>query len=134
MTRALLAAMVYFLLVFAAGFALGAVRVMLVVPRLGVFAATLIEIPMVLAVAFLACRWLIDHWQVPPQPALRWAMAAWFLALLALGEWQLGILLFDRSAAQQWAMLASPAGLAGLSAQLLAALLPVILLRHPVRR
>lgn len=134
MTRALLAATLYFLLVFAAGFMLGAVRVMLVVPRLGGFAATLIEIPLMLAVAYFACRLVLDHWQVPPLPELRWAMAAWFVALLALGEWQLGILLFHRSAAQQWATLASPAGLAGLGAQLLAALLPVICGRHPARR
>ncbi len=134
MIRALLAATVYFLLVFAAGFALGAVRVILVVPRLGVFAATLIEIPLMLAVAFLACRLVLDHWQVPPLPVLRWTMATWFVAMLTLCEYQLGILLFDRSAGQQWALLASPAGLAGLGAQLLAALLPVILLRYPVRR
>lgn len=130
MTRALLASTIYFLLVFAAGFALGALRVMLLVPRLGALTATLIEIPLMLTAAFFVCRWVIGRWQVPPLTAQRWAMAVWFVALLAMFEWQLGIRLFDRSAAEQWAMLASPAGLAGLCAQMLAALLPVILRRR----
>jgi hypothetical protein len=126
MSRALLVATIYFVLVFAVGFGLGTVRVMLVVPWLGAFAATLIEIPLMLAFAFFGCRWLLARWQAPPVPAQRWAMALWFLGLLALFEWQLGILLFGRTAAQQWALLASPAGMAGLGAQLIAALMPVI--------
>jgi hypothetical protein len=49
----------YFAVVFAAGFAFGVVRELLITPRVGLFAATAIEAPFMLAVCFLAARWLI---------------------------------------------------------------------------
>jgi len=49
----------YFALVFGAGFALGAVRLLWVAPRLGARAAELIEMPLMLAVVVLAARWLL---------------------------------------------------------------------------
>lgn len=50
------ASMAYFALVFGAGFVLGAIRVTLVVPRIGVRAAELAEVPVMLVVIFLAAR------------------------------------------------------------------------------
>lgn len=51
------AAFVYFAVVFAAGFAFGAVRVPLLVPRLGVRAAELVEMPFLLVAIVLLSRW-----------------------------------------------------------------------------
>ena len=46
----------YFALVFGVGFVLGAIRVSLVVPRIGVRAAEIAEIPVMIVVIFLAAR------------------------------------------------------------------------------
>jgi hypothetical protein len=125
MKRAMIAATVYFLLLFALGFVLGTIRVLAVTPRIGELAATLTEVPLMLTAAYFACRWAIARWHVPSDPAARWAMVLWFLILLLLFETLLGAMLFGRTMAEQWAGLATPAGLVGLSAQIIAALLPV---------
>ena len=122
---ALIAGTVYFLALFALGFVVGALRAMFVAPRFGQLAATGAEAPIMCAAAFFVCRWVIRHGQVPRTSAIRWVMALWFLALLFLFETLLGATLFARTLAEQWAALATPAGLVGLSAQIIAALLPV---------
>ena len=76
----------YFALVFGAGFLLGAFRVLVVVPRLGTRTAELIEAPIMLAVTFLAARWIVRRLAVPPVPARRLAMGAIALALLLAAE------------------------------------------------
>lgn len=125
MTRALTAASAYFLALFTLGFVLGTIRVLFVVPHFGVLAATLAEVPVMLMAAFFACRWTIWRWQVPRTIGSRWAMVLWFLAWLVAFETALGATLFGRSVAEQWAVFATPAGLVGLSAQIIASLLPV---------
>jgi hypothetical protein len=125
MKRAMIAATVYFLALFALGFVLGTIRVLAVAPRIGELAATLAEVPLMLAAAYFTCRWAIARWHVPRDPAVRWAMVFWFLILLFLFETLLGAMLFGRTMAEQWAGLATPVGLVGISAQIIAALLPV---------
>ena len=53
------AACLYFVSVFGAGFVLGFVRVLLLVPRLGVRAAELIEMPVMVMATILAARWVV---------------------------------------------------------------------------
>jgi hypothetical protein len=53
------AGLTYFAIIFGVGFALGAIRILLVVPRVGVRAAELIEEPIMFVVVFLAARWLV---------------------------------------------------------------------------
>lgn len=125
MKRALVAGTVYFLALFALGFLLGTIRVILVAPSVGAFAAVLAEIPIMLTAAFFSSQWTIRRWNVPGAAAIRWAMVLWFLVLLLLFETLLGAMLFGRTVAEQWGSLETPAGLLGLSAQVIAALLPV---------
>ena len=127
MKRALIAATVYFLTLFALGFALGTLRVLFVAPRIGPMTATLAEIPVMLVAALLACRWSMRHWHVAYSAAARWVMVLWFLILLAGCETLFGAVLFGRTIAAQWATLATPPGLLGLSAQVIAALLPLFM-------
>lgn len=54
--RVLKAAAIYFLIVFAAGFVLGLIRVPFLVPRLGARISELLEIPLMLAVVSWAAR------------------------------------------------------------------------------
>lgn len=56
--RALRTAAVYFLLVFSAGFLLGTVRVLWIVPAIGTRAAELLEMPLMLGVVALAARFI----------------------------------------------------------------------------
>ncbi len=126
MKRALIAASAYFLALFALGFVLGTIRVIFVAPRVGELAATIAEVPVMLIAAYFACGWAIRRWQVSPATAIRLAMVPWFLALLFAFEALLGATLFGRSVAEQWTSLRSPAGLVGISAQVIAALLPLI--------
>lgn len=79
----------YFALVFGAGFALGTLRVLLVVPRLGARTAELIEAPVMLAVTFLAARWTVRRLAVPPAWAPRLAMGGIALGLLLAAEFTL---------------------------------------------
>jgi hypothetical protein len=122
---ALFAATVYFLALFATGFAFGTVRVLVVEPRLGALAATASEVPLMLIVAYFICRWTIRRWRVPSTALLRWIMVPWFLILLFLFESLLGTVIFARTLSDQWTSLTTTAGLIGLSAQIISALLPV---------
>ncbi|MEO5494704.1 MAG: hypothetical protein ABIR08_11855 [Sphingomonas sp.] len=124
MKRAVIAT-IFFLALFAWGFVLGTIRVMFVAPRVGQLAATIAEMPVMLVAAFFTSGWSIRHWQVAHGHAVRWTMVVWFLILLAGFETALGATLFGRSLADQWTALATPAGLIGLSGQIVAALLPV---------
>ncbi len=130
MKRALLAASVNFLALFSLGFALGTIRVLVIAPRVGVLAGTIAEVPIMLVAAFWACRWMIRRWRVPSASLARWAMTIWFLVLLLVFETVLGAALFGRTIVQQWAALATTAGLVGLAAQIVAAVLPTLVGRR----
>lgn len=130
MKRALLAATVYFLALFSLGFALGTIRVLFIVPRFGPLAATIAEAPIMLIAAFWACRWSIRRWRVPGAITTRLAMAIWFLVMLFVFETVLGAALFGRTMTEQWAVLATSAGLVGLAAQVIAALFPTMVGRR----
>jgi hypothetical protein len=56
-TDILITALVYFGVVFAAGFQLGTIRVLLLEPRIRAFVATLREAPFLLGAIVLAARW-----------------------------------------------------------------------------
>ncbi|MGC1469258.1 MAG: hypothetical protein WA793_07735 [Sphingorhabdus sp.] len=121
----MIAGTVYFLILFALGFVLGTIRVLIIAPRLGELAATSAEIPVMLIAAYFTCRRTMHHWHVPHTALTRGIIALWFLILLVLFETLLGKILFGRTMAAQWAVFATPAGLLGLSAQIIAATLPV---------
>jgi hypothetical protein len=124
------AATIYFLALFALGFVLGTIRVLLVAPQIGELGATLVEVPVMLGAAFFLCRWVVRSWRLSPDLVARGAMVVWFLALLVLFETLLGIGLFGRTLGEIWSGLATPAGLVGLAAQLIAALLPLFVGRR----
>jgi hypothetical protein len=130
MKRTLIPGTVYVVLLFAIGFVLGACRVMFVVPVIGQLWATVAEIPIMLMAAFFLCRWVMLRWNVPTDVSHRLQVAIWFLALLLLFETTVAALLFGRSFVDQWAALLEPAGLVGLSGQLAAAVLPLMVGRR----
>jgi hypothetical protein len=87
------AGLAYFALVFGAGFALGAVRVPLLVPRLGVRLAELIEMPLMFVAIVLAARFVIRRFDVPATASARLAMGGLAWVLLVAAELVLAALL-----------------------------------------
>ncbi|KPF80507.1 hypothetical protein IP88_00010 [alpha proteobacterium AAP81b] len=133
MQRALIAGTAYFAALFALGFVLGAIRVTLVVPQLGMLGATAVEAPIMLAAGWWLCRRTVRHWRVPEALAPRATMALWFVLLLFVVAAMMGLALFWRSLADQGAQLATSAGALGLAAQLVTALFPLVVRAAPAR-
>jgi len=70
------AGVLYFALVFGAGFVLGTVRTIWVVPRVGTRTAELMETPIMLVVTIVAARWTVLRLAVPSVPSARLGMGA----------------------------------------------------------
>jgi hypothetical protein len=87
------AAILYFALVFGAGFVLGIMRTLWLVPRVGERTAELVETPLMVIVVFLAARSIVGRMNVLTL-AQRLEIGALALLLLLLAE--LGVVLFLR--------------------------------------
>ena len=94
MMQAVKAGALYFALVFGAGFVLGTVRTLWVVPRLGTRTAELLEMPIMLVVAIVAARWIILRLGVPFTLSARLGMGGVALALMLVAEF--GLMLWLR--------------------------------------
>jgi hypothetical protein len=126
MTRIITAALAYFVTVFGLGFALGALRVLVVIPRIGETAAVLLEVPVMLAASWIAAGWCVRRFAVPPAVSARLAMGFLAFALVMLAELALAVLLFGQSPARYFATYRHLAGAVGLAAQLGYALFPAL--------
>lgn len=82
-------ALAYFALAFCAGFALGTVRVLWLVPRFGVRASELAEAPLMLLVVFFAARWVVKQFEVPLAATARLGIGLIALGLLLTFEFSL---------------------------------------------
>ena len=80
------AGVVYFALVFGAGFILGTIRTLWVVPRIGTRTAELMEMPIMLAVTIVAARWTVLHLSVPMMWSARIEMGCLALVLMLIAE------------------------------------------------
>jgi len=77
---------IYFALVFGAGFVLGTIRTLWVVPRFGTRMAELMETPIMLAVTIVAARWTVLHLSVPMMWSARLEMGCMALVLMLIAE------------------------------------------------
>ena len=87
--QVLKAGVLYFALVFGAGFLLGPMRILLLVPRVGERAAELMEAPVMLAVIYLAARWIVRRFALQPHPLKGLAVGLLALVLLLSAEFSL---------------------------------------------
>ncbi|MFI5058526.1 MAG: hypothetical protein ACHQLQ_10080 [Candidatus Acidiferrales bacterium] len=84
----------YFALVFGAGFALGTIRTLWVVPSVGIRKAELMEEPLMLVITFLAARWVVRRLSLPPRALTQLGMGMVGLGFLVAAE--LGFVLWLR--------------------------------------
>ena len=87
--RILKAGVLYFALVFGAGFVLGPIRILWIVPRFGTRMAELMEAPIMLLVTILAARWIVRRFALPPSPSSRTGMGCIALGLMLVAEFTL---------------------------------------------
>lgn len=127
MPQAILAGLVYFVTVFAAGFALGTLRVLVLAQSLGETASVILELPLILLISWFACRWIVVRFAVPATFPARFVMGLVALSLLLAAEAMLGIYGFGRTLAEHLARYANTPELLGLAGQILFALFPLLL-------
>jgi hypothetical protein len=87
--QVLKAGVLYFFLVFAAGFILGPMRILWLVPHVGTRAAELLEMPVMLAVMICAARWIVRRRAAAFPPGHLLAMGLFALVLLLGSEFTL---------------------------------------------
>ncbi len=125
MVRSLVAGAVYFVIVFAFAFAFGALRVTVLAPAVGPVWATLIELPFVLSVSWVACRFLVRRCGIRGLP-MAMGMAATALMLLIGAETAFSLLVFGQSIDALVASYQTPQGVIGLLGQLAFGIFPIV--------
>jgi len=84
--RLIKAGVLYFAFVFGAGFVLGPIRILWVVPQFGTRIAELLEAPVMFVVIIVAARWIVRRLAVPCKLSSRLAMGCGALGLLLIAE------------------------------------------------
>lgn len=125
MTSALRAGVAYFALVFAVGFVLGTLRVLVLERHLGQTGSMAVELPIMLLVSWSLCGWLLERFSVGSSWEHRLAMGGVAFALLMVAELGLSVLAFGRSLAQHLESYRSWGQVLGLAAQLAFAAFPL---------
>ncbi len=127
---AIIAGAVYFAIVFAIGFILGTIRVLLLAPSFGETSAVLIETPFILTASWITCGFVIRKLSVPAALPARIIMGAVALAMLLLAETVLGVAAFGQTLNGIIAHYGTAAGALGLAGQIVFAAFPVIRARR----
>lgn len=132
--RPIKAGLAYFALVFGTGFVLGALRVSLLVPRLGERTAELIEMPFMFAVILFAARFVIRRFAISAAISVRLGTGLLALGLLLAAELSLAVALQHRSL---WDYVASRDPVSGsvyLAMLVLFAVMPILVERADMTR
>lgn len=123
------ASLLYFAMVFGAGFVLGPVRVLVLEPRIGPLAAILCEAPFLLTAIVLAARWAPRAARVDPRRHALLLIGLGALALQQSADVSVGLLLRGMSLAEQFARLATTEGRIYLALLVLFAAMPLLVNR-----
>jgi hypothetical protein len=118
------AATTYFACVFAAGFVLGTIRTLIIAPQMGDLAATVLELPAMLALSWFTCAWVLRQTPVPRTSRDRLGMGMAALLLLLFAEAVISLAFGGLTLAQHVALYARAPILLGLAGQLAFALFP----------
>jgi hypothetical protein len=127
--RIVAAALLYFVIVFGAGFLLGPIRVFWLEPHVGATVAALCEAPFLLVVMVAASRWLPSMLQIEHGVPSLVLMGIGALALQQVADVAVGVGLRGIAFADQLAHFATAAGLIYAGLLLLFAAMPLLVNR-----
>jgi hypothetical protein len=105
---------------------LGAIRELLVRPRLGPTVAVAIELPVMLGASWIVCRWMIERFAVASRPVPRLVMGGSAFLWLMAAEVGLSAAAFGLGVTDYLRGLAVPSAWIGLSGQIVFAAFPVV--------
>jgi len=105
---------------------LGTLRVLLLAPMHGATGAVAVELPVMLAISWIACRRLVAAFAVPDGTTARAVMGGTGFALLVFAESLLGALAFGRPLVAQVAEFGTAHGALGLGGQIAFGLMPLV--------
>jgi hypothetical protein len=108
----------YALIVFAIGFALGAIRVLVLVPHLGATTSVVLETPIMLAVSWKVSRWSTRWFNLQPDRRSRLLMGIVAFTVLMVAELGVAVFAFGESPALYVSGIGSIAGGIGFAAQI----------------
>jgi uncharacterized membrane protein len=126
MMKALLAGVIYFGIAFTAAFILGAIRQLLVMPLIGPMVGTALELPLMLAVSWLAARAVVERLQIPVSIMPRLVMGIVAFILLQAAELALGYVMLGMDVSGYVASLTTPHGILGFVGQLAFGVMPLL--------
>ena len=112
---------------------LGALRILLLAPRIGARAAELAETPVMIAISWFAARWVVRRLDVPLAARPRLGMGLLALALMLVAEFALVLRLRGLTLEEYFATRDPVSGAAYYSALVLLALMPLIVGRRSRR-
>jgi hypothetical protein len=130
LARTLKAGLLYFALTFGAGFVLGPLRILFLVPRIGERAAELVELPLMICVTWLAARWSTRRLAVPPAAGPRLGMGCLALVLMLVAEFWLVLNLRGLTIDQYFATRDPVSGAAYYAALVVMTILPLLVERR----
>ncbi|MBW4458945.1 MAG: hypothetical protein KME47_01690 [Nodosilinea sp. WJT8-NPBG4] len=116
----------YFVAVFAIGFLLGTLRVLVLIPKLGELVSTFIELPILLSAAWLISDFLTTQFNVPSQWWVRLNMGIVAFGVLMAAELGLSVWLFGSTVQGHFAAYQSLPKTIGLAGQAVFALIPLL--------
>jgi hypothetical protein len=123
-------AVLYFLLVFGAGFVLGTGRVLFLVPLLGERTAELLEMPLMLGVIVVAARWIVRHSLEDRRLISTLSVGFIAMGLVSIADLAVGMLLRGMSATEVFLDRDPVSGTAYYISLLLFAVMPAIFVRR----
>lgn len=126
MVTAAVAGFLYFVAVFALGFMLGTLRVLMLAPAVGEELAVLAELPIMLAASWAVAVGITRRLRVPPDVSPRALMGALALVLLLLAEVSVSVLMLGRTLSEHLAAYRHLPAASGLAAQLLFGAIPLL--------
>ena len=125
MLNALKAGAIYFFVVFTAGFAFGTLRTLVIAPPIGDLIAVVLELPLMLAISWIACGWVLRRIRVPNLTYHRIAMGAFAFILLMVAEVLMSTQLAGLDLASHFALYRTLPVIIGLLGQIAFALFPL---------
>jgi hypothetical protein len=123
---AITAGCAYFLIVFAAGFALGTMRIFFLAPKFGETSSVLFELPIMLLISWFACQWIVSRWQLSPGIGIRLVMGSSAFAILMVAEVSVSTFGLGRTFQQNIGSYGQLHNQLGLAGQIMFALFPVV--------